>query len=370
MKKIIYFANSDCFLYNFNSAFALDLKSKGFEVIFLSPNGKFSSKFQEIGIDWYEVPMNRSSLNVFHNFFLIFWLIKFFAKHKPSIVHNFTLKAIFLGSISAQLLNVSKVVNEVTGLGHIFTTSNFKNKILKFTTLFLLRVSSFRKSTCLVILNKDDFEFFRHIRFYSKRNIKLIHGVGVDCDFFSINVKKISTSYKVLLPCRMLKEKGVVEFLDAARLINSINPSVEFILAGDVDKGNPSSIDSRILIDASNSGFVRWLGHVDDIRSLYAFSDIVVLPSYREGLPTSLTESASCGLPLIATNVPGCVDVVENLVNGLIIPTKDHFELAKSILFLIENPSLIEKFGTNSRRKALEFFDKKIIFLQRLNLYS
>jgi glycosyltransferase involved in cell wall biosynthesis len=167
----------------------------------------------------------------------------------------------------------------------------------------------------------------------------------------------------------MLWDKGVSEFVEASRLLKSQGRDIEFWLVGNSDVGNPTSIDEVILREWTDSGLVKWLGHVADMREVYRSVDAVVLPSYREGLPTSLTEAAACGLPLIASNVPGCVDVVVPGVNGYLVPVKNAVELASAIANLSDDRTLCIRYGLASREIALARFDKGLIFEQRLQIY-
>jgi glycosyltransferase involved in cell wall biosynthesis len=174
----------------------------------------------------------------------------------------------------------------------------------------------------------------------------------------------------VLLPARLLWDKGIAEYVDAARQLGSQGCNIEFLLAGDPDPGNPAAVplsDVRRWVD---EGLVHWLGHVDDMPGLFASVDAVVLPSYREGLPKGLIEAAACGLPLVTTDVPGCREVVADGVDGLLVPPRSAGALAQAIARLQDDPALARRLGEAARRKALEHFDESIVIDRTMAVYD
>lgn len=368
--KILFFANTDWFIYNFNRALALELADKGHEVVMVSPPGLYSDKFSQFGFRWHAAPMSRGTLNPLRELSLLFWLYRIFKTEKPDIVHNFTIKCVLLGSMAAWLASVTSCVNELTGLGYVFTGKGIKIGIIRRMVLFLFRFVLTRKNYSLLLLNKSDFEFFRKLDFVSPKSLHLVLGVGVDCDYYIPVKTRKKENFRVALPARMLWDKGVGEYVSAAEILKTQGKDIEFWLVGGIDTGNPTSIDKDILIGWVKSGLVKWLGHVEDMRDVYRSVSVIVLPSYREGLPTSLTEAAACGLPLIATDVPGCSDVVFDGLNGRLIKVKNSAELASAIEQLSENPILCQRYGEASRQIALASFDKHIIFQQRIHIYN
>lgn len=368
--KILFFANTDWFIYNFNRALALELADRGHEVVMVSPPGLYSDRFSKIGFRWHAAPMSRRTLNPLRELLLLFWLYRLFKIEKPDIVHNFTIKCVLLGSMAAWLANVASCVNELTGLGYVFTGKGIKTGIIRRVVLFLFRFVLTRRNYSLLLLNKSDFEFFKKLELVSPKSLHLVLGVGVDCDYYIPVKTRKNEKFRVALPARMLWDKGVGEYVNSAEILKTQGKDIEFWLVGDIDTGNPTSIDKDILIGWVESGLVKWLGHVEDMRDVYSAVSVIVLPSYREGLPTSLTEAAACGLPLIATDVPGCSDVVFDGLNGMLVNVKNSAELASAIEQLSEDPILCQRYGEASREIALAIFDKNIIFQQRLHIYN
>lgn len=367
--KILLYANTDWFMFNFNRAMALYLRDNGHDVLMVTPPGLYSEELGRLGFRWFAAPMQRRSLNPLKELFLLVWLFRLFKIEKPDVVHNFTLKCVLQGSIAARFANVGRCINELTGLGYVFTSNSFKASVLRRMVLFLFRFVLTGKNYSLLLLNRIDFNLFERLNIIPKQCMHLILGAGVDCIHYSPYDKPKNDSFRVALPARMLWDKGVSEFVEASRLLKSEGRDIEFWLVGNSDAGNPTSINEVILREWTDSGLVKWLGHVADMREIYREVNAVVLPSYREGLPTSLTEAAACGLPLIASNVPGCVDVVVPGVNGYLVPVRNAVELSSAIANLSDDRLLCIRYGLASREMALARFDKRVIFEQRLQIY-
>jgi glycosyltransferase involved in cell wall biosynthesis len=368
--KIVFFANTDWFIYNFNLKYIKFLKSSGFEIFVLCPKGKYIDEFRKLSLNWIEVPIDRMSLNIFHNLKIIFFLLRIFNNIKPDVVHNLTLKCILLSSFSNLFSNVKLNVNEFTGLGFFYTSKSIVSSFFRVLFNIAFFIFSLKKNYKFIVLNKTDFDYFKNFRFLSKNSLYLIPGSGIDCNLFFPSKNKLNSKFRVLLPSRLLVDKGVMEFFEVAELLKKENLNIEFLLAGSFDSGNPSSIDESTLLDRVNKGYISWLGHVDNMVTLYQSIDLVVLPSYREGLPNCLTEGAACGLPLVSTLVPGCVDVVVDGENGFLVPAKDVCKLADAIRLLYFNPDKCAEFGFNSRLRAEKIFSNQNVFLKKMAVYN
>lgn len=368
--KILFFSNTDWFMYNFNRTMLSKLRSNGHDVVLVTPPGMYCKSLRDLGFNLIEAPMQRKSLNPFRELMLLIWLIRLFNSERPHIVHNFTLKCVLLGSLASRFSSVLKCVNELTGLGYVFTSNTYKALFLRKVVLFLFKVSLNKKKNVLILLNQNDFSYFEGFNLLPKKSIHLILGVGVDCSYYIPSDTSQHNQFRVALPARMLWDKGINEFVEASRLLKSQGREIEFWLAGGFDEGNPTSIDQRTLDEWISEGLVKHLGHVKDMRSVYQSVNAIVLPSYREGLPTSLTEGAASGLPLIAANVPGCADVVCSGVNGFLVEVRNAKELAIAIAKLKDDPAMCSRFGVASREVALTKFSKDVIFKKRLDIYD
>ncbi|MCI5145880.1 MAG: glycosyltransferase family 1 protein, partial [Candidatus Electrothrix sp. AR3] len=221
----------------------------------------------------------------------------------------------------------------------------------------------------LILQNPDDRDLFLEHTLMKDERIYLIRGSGVDTDFFAPVQRKRSTHFRVLLASRLLWEKGIREYVEAAALLTHRSETIEFLLAGDADPGNPTSVPQAEIRQWQAAGLVKVLGHVKDIRQLLDKVDLMVLPSYREGTPRGLLEAASTMLPLITTDAPGCREIVEDGINGLLVPVGDASTLEK-IEYLLDNPKICDTFGRAGREKVLQEFDQEMVFQQTWAVYQ
>jgi glycosyltransferase involved in cell wall biosynthesis len=367
--KILLFSNTDWFMFNFNIKLIQSLIELGHEVLVVVPDGPYVPKLGELGCRVIIAPLARQSINPLVEGLFLIWMVRLLRYEKPVIIHNFTLKCVLWGSLAALAAKVSIRVNELTGLGFVFTSNSLKAKVIRSVVYVLFRIALKGNGSHLLTLNVDDYNLFKSLKWLYPCEVHLVLGAGVNCNRFHPSKIIHTKGFRVLLPARMLWDKGVSEFIEAAKDLKARGVEVEFLLAGNADSGNPTAISERQLVEWSTSGVVRWLGHISDMAELYRTVHLVVLPSYREGLPTSLTEAAACGLPLIATNVPGCKDVVSDGVNGFLVPVMDSKALATAIIQLYENREMCHRFGLVCRKLAEEKFDEQIIIRQRLAIY-
>lgn len=382
--KVLLFANTDWYLYNFRLSLAKALVARGHQVLLLSPDGVYGPRLKEMGFQWFALPMTRRSLNPFREFLLVWWLIRFLKKHKPDLVHGFTIKSAVYGLIAARFAGVPARMASIAGMGYVFTSQDFLARLLRPLVRAAFTVAFGGSGAGLIVQNPDDLEMLQSVGFANSDRISLIPGSGVDCDRFRPVAKDLSQSdspqlvkeghlknrsFKVLLPARLLWDKGIGEYVGAAALLRTDFPEIQFLLAGDRDPGNPACIPESQIQTWVDQGLITALGHVSDMADLYRSVDLVVLPSYREGLPKGLIEAAACALPLVTTDVPGCREVVTDKVDGLLVPVKDAKSLAAAIRELFGDPALRNRLGQAAREKVLRHFDQKIIVEQTLDVY-
>ena len=369
--KCLLFANTDWYLYNFRRSLARALQAEGHDVLLVSPPGPYGEKLAALGLRWIEAPMQRRSLNPVREAALLLWLYRLLRRERPDVVHGFTIKCAVYGGLAARMAGVARV-NAVAGLGYVFIGDALKARILRPIVRALMRLALGGKQARLILQNPNDVAMFTKAGLASPEQIRLIPGSGVDCERFvpPTRAKDEAAPRCVLLVGRMLWDKGVAEFVEAARLLKDQGRNFRFVLAGAPDPGNPAAIPEATLQGWRRGGCVEWFGHVDDMPALLAASDIVVLPSYREGLPKSLIEAAACGRPLIATDVPGCREVVSDGVDGLLVPARETKPLARAIARLADDPALARKLGEAARAKALAEFDERIIIAKTIAVYD
>ncbi|MCA1713861.1 MAG: glycosyltransferase family 4 protein [Gammaproteobacteria bacterium] len=360
--KIVLFANTDWYLYNFRRSLALALKESGHELLLVSPPGPYGDKLQQLGLRWQPVPMDRSSLNPFREGVLLVHLWRLFRRERPDLVHCFTIKCAVYGSLIARLARVPARVNTVAGMGYVFTSNDPKARLLRPVVRALLRWSLGGRDARLILQNPDDMALFSRAGPVDAAQVRLIAGSGVDCSrFVAPTGEREAGPLRVLLAARLLWDKGIAEYVSAARQLHGQGRRIRFLLAGNPDPGNPAAVPEASLRGWVEEGLIEWLGHVEDMPALLAGVDVVVLPSYREGLPKGLIEAGACALPLVTTDVPGCHEVVSDGVDGLLVPARDAASLAAAIARLQDTPGLAASLGNAARRKVLDRFDERII---------
>ncbi len=370
--KVVLFANTDWYLYNFRRSLALALREVGYEVLLVSPAGPYGTRLTELGLRWIPAPMHRRSLNPLRELALVFWLRRLCIDEKVDLMHGFTIKNAVYGSLAARLAGVKARINAVAGMGYVYTSADAKARALRPLVSALLRLALTGRGARLILQNPDDVTFFERTGLASDEQIRLILGSGVDCQRFSPSTSvavEARTPLKAVLPARLLWDKGIAEFVEAAREIKASGRQIDFLLAGDPDEGNPAAVPAEQLARWQKEGLLKWLGHVDDMPALFRSVDMVVLPSYREGLPKGLIEASACGLPIVTTDVPGCREVVTDGDSGFLVPVKDSKALAKAIVALADDEALRSRMGARARERSVNEFDEKIILQQTLAVY-
>ena len=370
--KILLFANTDWYLYNFRLALAKAIRQLGIEVVLISPPGAYVARLQAEGFNWISLPMNRRSLNPWSEAKLVLKLVSIYRKERPDLVHHFTIKSVVYGSIAARLAGIKCRVNAVAGLGYVFTSKSFYARLLRPMVRLLMRFALRAPQGRLILQNRDDCALFLQNHLVEPDHIRLIRGSGVNTAKF-IQSSKTGLSgetVRVLLATRLLWEKGVGEYAEAARILKRDAGNIEFLLAGSPDEGNPASVPQASISKWVSEGILIALGHTDNMSSLLSEVDLVVLPtSYGEGTPRILLEAAASGLPIVATDVPGCREIVATGVNGLLVPAKDSKALAETIKYLVEHPEERVRMGQAGRKKVLEEFDERIVIQSTLDVY-
>lgn len=369
--RVVLFANTEWYLWNFRCSLALALREAGHDVLLISPDGPYGEKLRDLDLRWQPVPMDRRSLNPLREARLLLHLVRLFRKERPALVHGFTIKCAVYGSLAARLAGVPARVNAVAGMGYVFISDSLKARVLRPLVRALLKLALGGRKSRLILQNPDDVALFERAGLVDIAQVRLISGSGVDCSrFLPDSDRKVGARLRVLLPARLLWDKGLAEYMQAARLLRAEGRPIDFLLAGDPDPGNPAAVPEADVRDWVGQGLVQWLGHVDDMPALLRSVDIVALPSYREGLPKGLIEAAASGCALVTTDAPGCREVVTHEVDGLLVPVRDGDALARAIARLQEDPPLRARLAEAGRRKALERFDERIVVARTLDVYG
>lgn len=365
--KVLLFANTDWYLYNFRSNLAQDLRQQGNTVILLSPAGEYTRRLEAQGFRCLDFPLSRRGMNPLAELQSLARLIRLYRREKPDLVQHFTIKCVLYGTLAARLARIDAVVNSITGLGYVFLPGGPSRRVLRFFVRLWYR--AILHDSQVIFENDDDRQAFLRNGFILPNDGHLIPGVGVDTLRFAPTPFPPGKPV-VLLASRLLWDKGIGEFVEAARKLHHIGVAARFALAGRVDPGNPASISDSQIKAWTEEGLVEWWGWIEDMPATLAKASIVCLPSYREGLPTVLVEAASCGRPVIASNVPGCRLAVRDGVNGFLVPARDAGSLSGALQKLITNPALCSEMGTAGRRMVEETFSSKIVLAQISVVYQ
>ncbi|EKJ98728.1 glycosyl transferase, group 1 family protein [Rhodopirellula baltica SH28] len=370
--KIVYIANTDWYLYNFRRNLMVAAQESGHDVLALSPPGPYGARLNDLGISWQPLEMNRSGTNPLEELKCVWTLSRILREKQADLVHSFTIKGTLHGSLACIAARTRARVNAVAGLGFIFTSGSLKARLLRFPVGLLLKVAMGGANTRVILQNPDDVRAIQQASLAPENNIRLILGSGVDCIRFSPRRSPAEPeSISVLLAARLLRPKGIEDFVEASRLLRKQGASIRFLLAGTPDPGNPDSIEESSVREWVKEGLVEWLGHVEDMPSLMSEVDVFVLPTYYgEGLPRSLIEAAASGLALITTDIPGCREVVSHEEDGLRVPVRDPQSLASAIRRLDNDRELTVRLGNAAREKATQLFDERIVVEKTLAVYK
>ena len=353
----------------------LAAKDRGWSVIAVCPTGLYVEKIRKLGIRCIEAPLVRGSINPVSELRFLIWFIRFVKAENVDLVHGFTIKNTLHSALVARIGSI-KCVGAVAGVGYLFTDRSIRAKILRRLVSYILKYALASEKTILIFQNPSDRDRFVESRILPLGRTRLIPSSGVNTKLFSPykvhnEHKKVGGGVRVLLAARLIWKKGVGEFVHAARIIREGGSNMSFILAGAPDPETPGSISRSQLTSWCSEGAVKWIGHVDDMPRLYSSVDVFVLPTYYgEGLPRSLIEAGASGLPLITTDIPGCRDVVENDVNGLLVPAKSVSALVEALVYLEENPSIRARMGRASRERISNYFDESIVLDSTMRVYS
>ncbi len=365
--KIILFANTDWYLYNFRLGLAERIRKQGHQLLLISPPGPYSKKLQDMGYKWIPVDLTRRGMNPFSEIRAINQLRRIIKRESPDIINNFTIKCVLYGSIAAKGIKAVHTVNSVTGLGFIFYSKNIFLKIIRPILFLFFRTAI--KDTALIFQNEDDRDLFAGKGMIGSSPVFLIQGSGVDTKKFTPrhnnNLQPI-----VLLSARLIWSKGIKIYLDAARRFAQRGAKVKFTIAGRLDPGNPESLTEIDLEKIRGEGIIDLWGWREDMQNVYTQADIVCLPSFGEGLPRSLMEAAACGRPLVATDVPGCRELVNNGSNGYLFTPDDLDDLVKKLDTLISDPKLRQRMGKNGRTLVEKQFSSNVIVNKTLQVYN
>ena len=375
--KVLLVANTSWYLHNFRLPLLRDLRAAGYQVEAVAPHDSYTALLQAEGFTVHPWLVARRSINPLREAHALVDLLRIYQREQPALVHHFTIKACLYGTIAAKLAGVPRVINAVTGLGHVFLGTRKRTRLLRRALKPIYRaVFSARRAT-VVFQNAADQEKLVSLGITDGARAQLIRGSGVDIAYFDPAAVpeapppgQFHQPRRLLFPSRLINEKGVRELLEACRALWAGGAALELLVAGALDDGNRSSLTAAELEELRGEPRIRCLGHVDDMGALYASSDLVVLPSWREGLSRALIEAAAMERPIITTEVPGCRDVIDHGACGLLVPVKDPDALRLAISLLLKQPQLARQFGQAARRKVVQEFAVSLVNQRTVATYQ
>jgi N,N'-diacetylbacillosaminyl-diphospho-undecaprenol alpha-1,3-N-acetylgalactosaminyltransferase len=373
--RIGFLSSLDLNLYLFRLDIMKRLLREGHEVIAIVPYGDHFDKIGEIGVKMVDYSLSRGSLSPISATSSILELSRILKSLNLDVLHTFTVKPNIFGTFAGKMAGVPKIVNLVEGLGSFYIDNSLKSKIVRRIIETSYKIL-FRFAKKVIFVNSDDPEYLESKGIIPKEKIHIIKSVGVDTDFYQMknvsdevqkNLREslgIKNQKVIIMIARAILHKGTLDFYKSAEILKDKN--YKFLFVGGLDEGNKFGM-SR---DFMNSGNVQWLDFRNDIRELIAISDLVVLPSYREGVPRTLLEASSMGKPIIGTNVVGVREAVDNGENGFLIPIESPEILSEKISQILENRNLHKDMSERSRQKAVSEFDIKNIVQKYIDFYK
>lgn len=369
-KRICFIVNSGAFFLSHRAVIAKELLCRGAEVHVITAPGEGVEEIRRLGMIHHSANINRSGKNIVSEIATLFTFVKLLRQIQPDLIHLVTIKPMLYGGVAAKLLGLENVVSAVSGLGHTFSANTPKTRILR-AILKPLFILAFRaKNSRVIFQNTSDRDTLLDMGVISNSRVRMIKGSGVDLELYK-PCERNSQEVVVVFAARLLKNKGVCEFVDAAQRIQFDNPDVRFIVVGDPDPSNPLSVSSEDIRQWQDESNVEFLGFRRDIPEIFSQADIVALPSYYgEGLPKVLIEAAACGRAIVTTDHPGCRDAVIADQTGLVVPSKNVDALVKAFLSLIESTEKRKQLGKAARRFAEKEFDVKGVVQKHVDIYS
>ena len=366
-KKILFIVNADWFYCSHRLNIGLEAIKNNYEVHLATKFTGCEEKLIPLGFKLHPIVFDRGShlIKTAKSFFQIFFLIK---RINPDIVHAITLKPIIFGGFAAKFLTNVSFVASVSGLGYLFISSDLKALILKFFAKFFIRLAFSKENLKVIFQNAEDLKKISRLCNLNLNKTDLIKGSGVDLNFFKPLIIESDTK-NILFASRLLKSKGLLEFIECAKVMK--NKNITFLVAGMFDKENPDCISKRQINKWERNGIIKYCGYIKNIRDLIYESKVVVLPSYYgEGLPKILIEAAACGKPIITTDHQGCRDAIIPNKTGLLIPARDVKALTSALEEILNSPQLCKEMGLAARKHAVANFDIKSVNEKHLKIYN
>jgi len=369
-RTLMFVVNNPAFFLSHRLPLALAAQAAGYAVHVATMGGESVTRIEALGMTHHNVPMTRSGKQPLQELGTIVALRRLFKQVQPDVVHLVTIKPVLYGGIAARLAGVPGMVAAISGLGFIFMQGGVRARIVRAIVARLYRVALGHPNSRVIFQNQSDRGMLAQLGAIRDDQVVMIRGAGVELSDFAAAPPPPAPPVVVTMAARLLIDKGVREYVEAARLLRERGVPVKMRLAGNPDPGNPASITDDEVAAWRAQGDVECLGERDDIPALYADSHIVALPSYREGLPKALLEAAAAGRAVVTTDVPGCRDAIEPDVTGVLVPVKDAASLADTIGQLAQDETMRTSMGLAGRALAEQAFDVREVAGKHVHVYD
>lgn len=369
--KILIIGAEPFSLLQFRGDLIKELVSLGYEVVAMANNASDTqiAKLEDYGARYIDYPVSRTGLNPFGDIQTLYSLLSHFRLEEPDYVLSYTIKPVIWGSIASKFFPKLKFVGMVTGLGYAFGRGGFLRSFVRVFATALYKVA-LASADAVIFQNPDNRQTFVDQKLVSACKTHVIQGSGVNLAYFPYSEYQMDgRNLCFLMVARLLRDKGVREFIAAAEKVKAIHNNVDFVLVGPLDS-SPDAIPLEKIIKYDRTGVISYKGAVSDVRTFMIDSSVYVLPSYHEGMPRTVLEAMAVGRPIITTDVPGCRETVSPGVNGWLVSKGDSDDLAEKILWFVDSPNEIKKMGQQSRDMVSNQFDVKQVNKDIINIVT
>lgn len=369
-RQLVYLVTEDWYFCSHRIDLARAAREAGYQVSVVTRVSDDGEKIRQEGFNLINVDFPRSPRNPWRDLRALLAIVRAYRRVRPDVIHHVALKPVVYGSLAARLAPGHPcIVNALTGLGFVFASRTFLARLLRPFLSIMLRMVLRGRHSWAILQNTDDLNELTQRGFVDPHRCALIRGSGVDVNRYKLSAPAGARPI-VLLASRLLWDKGVAEFVEAAQQLRKMGLKARFVLVGEPDQENPAAVPRAMLRQWQDEGDVEWWGWRDDMPEVLRQASIVCLPSYREGLPKVLIEGAAAGRPLVATDVPGCREIVQHGVNGLLVPPRNAKRFAEAIKTLLDNEALREQMGKAGRVLVEEQFSMQHVIAETLTLYQ